>query len=146
MPLSFGASLVLLLSGLSVQTAVLQSRARLEAGLRRDRAEDALASAAQQVASKLSGPFACLLTLPSQHWHGRECAQGHAAAGLMAGTVAELPYQLVEWRPATGSEPAQLVLQLAAERGAARIQRRFAVSVGDKAGSAPIQSVRGLGL
>lgn len=146
MPVSFAASLVLVLSALSAQTAALQARSRLEAGLRRDRAEDALASAAQQVAAQLGGPYACLLELPSQQWAGRVCAEGHAAAALMAGMVAEQPYQVVEWRPAAGAEPARLLLQLTPERGAPAMQRRFAVSVGGEVGSARIQAVRRLGL
>lgn len=146
MPLSFGASLVLLLSGLSVQTAALQARARQEADLRRDRAEDALASAAQQVAAQLSGPYACLLDLPLERWSGQTCAPGGSAAALKRGTVAGLPYRVLAWRPAAAAEPAEVVLQLAGEQGALGLQRRFAMSLGRAAGAAPITAVRGMGL
>ena len=145
MPISVAASLVLLLSGLSVQTAALQARARLEADLRRAQAEDALISAAQQLADQLSGPFACLLALPSEQWAGQVCAEGRSGAALLAGTVAGHGYQVVAWRPAT-AEPAQLLLQLVGERGTRGLQRRFAVSVAEQPGLAPIRAVRGLGL
>jgi hypothetical protein len=152
MPLSVAASLVLLLSGLSVQTAALQARARLEADLRRAQADDALASAAQQLADQLSGPFACLLPLPSVQWAQQVCAEGRSGAALLAGTVAGHAYQVVAWTPAatttatTTAEPAQLLLQLVVERGGRGVQRRFAVSLAEQPGLAPIRAVRGLGL
>ncbi len=146
MPFSFAASLVLLLSGLSVQTAALQARARLEADLKRDRAEDALASAAQQVVAQLSGPFACLLHLPSERWSGQVCAEGVTTSALVAGSVAGLAYRVVAWKPAAAAEPAQLLLQLVGEQDGDGLQRRFAVSLAEKAGAAPISAVRGMGL
>ncbi len=146
MPFSFAASLVLLLSGLSVQSAALQARARQEADLRRDRAEDALASAAQQVAAQLSGPYACLLHLPLERWSGQTCAKGGSAAALKSGTMAGLPYRVLAWRPAAAAEPAQLLLQLAGDRGALGLQRRFALSLAREAGAAPVTAVRGMGL
>lgn len=68
LPLSITGALVLLLSSLSIQSLVLHSRQVQAAERSRLLAEDHLASAAQQLASRLLGPFACLQPVASADW------------------------------------------------------------------------------
>ena len=56
LPLASAASLVLVLSSLSLQTLALQSRSRVRAKWLQRQQGDALASAAQQLAVQLQGP------------------------------------------------------------------------------------------
>ncbi len=60
--------LMLLLSGLSLQTLALQSRASEQLLVRRRQQQDGLASAAQLVAARLQR-HPCLIALPRQAWN-----------------------------------------------------------------------------
>ncbi|MCP9807945.1 hypothetical protein KBY58_00675 [Cyanobium sp. HWJ4-Hawea] len=61
LPMASAVSLLLLLSSLSIQTVVLQSRAFGQAQWRQRQGLDSLATAAQQAAIQLEGPGLCLL-------------------------------------------------------------------------------------
>ncbi len=147
LPLAFGVSLVLMLSALSVQTVALQGSRLAAAELEQRRLEDALASAAEQVASSLSGEHACLLPLASSAWIAPVpgCGAGLDPAPLLSGRVGENDYRLVSWTPgvpgATG-RPGELRLELS--QGA--VQRLYALEL---AGEAPqplrVASLRGMG-
>lgn len=66
LPLAAAASLVLVLSSLSIQTVVLQNRSSGMAQWRQRQAVDSLTSASQQVAIQLEGPGLCLLQMGAQ--------------------------------------------------------------------------------
>lgn len=133
LPVSIGASLLLVLSGLSLQTATLQARARLGSTLRLRHSEDALLSAAQQLIGQLNQRHGCLLVLPLPDWQdqGTVCADAGEQAGLEAGDVLGVPFRLVEWSP--GSSPAgdgsraELLLELGPAGD--RLPQRAAFSV-----------------
>ncbi len=130
LPLSFGTALVLLLSSLSVQTAALQGSALAAAELRQRQLDDALASAAQQVAARLSGAYACLLPLLSTAWIQPVpgCAPELDPAPLLRGTVGSSGYRLVSWRPA-GSAGAGMPGELRLELVPEATERLYAVAV-----------------
>ena len=89
LPLALAAALVLLLSSLSLQTLVLQSRSRVRAQWLQRQQSDALASAAQQLAIQLEGPWQCLLRGPSQ-----SCGTGRDPAQLLPSASAA---QVSQW-------------------------------------------------
>ncbi len=69
LPLSATASLLLVLSSLSMQAAALQSRSQVLAGERLRQVEDQLMSAAQQFVAAQHGPVAYrLVELDGPHW------------------------------------------------------------------------------
>jgi len=68
LPLSITGALVLLLSSLSLQTLVLQTRQVQASQRMRLRADDRLASAAHRVAAAFQGRFACLQAVPLADW------------------------------------------------------------------------------
>jgi hypothetical protein len=78
LPLASAASLVLVLSSLSLQTLALQSRSRVRAQWLQRQQGDALASAAQQLAVQLEGPGRCLL-----QGSMAGCGAGPDPAGLL---------------------------------------------------------------
>ncbi|APD47555.1 hypothetical protein KQ302_03990 [Synechococcus sp. CS-602] len=132
LPLSFGVGLVLLLSSLSLQTAALHGHRQMAGQWRQRQASDALASAAQQVAAQLHGPYRCLLQVPSSQWPPAGCGAGASLAGLREGEVGSSRYRLVEWWPAPGpaAEPvtaleARLRLELGGEETGSRAQALF---------------------
>lgn len=141
LPLALGVSLVLGLSSLSMQTATLQARARLGSTLRLRHAEDALMSAAQHLIGQLNRRHGCLLELPLADWstQGMACADSAEQGALREGSVLEMPYRLVEWKPdhAPGGEVhrAELLLELG-EAGSRRPQRAaYAVELVELAGT-----------
>jgi len=104
LPLAATASLVLLLSSLSLQTVALQSRSRVRAQWLQRQQGDALASAAQLVAVQLDGRWQCLLLGPSQ-----ACGPGLDPAKLLPDSA---PAQVSQWLPVTpGSVQVRLQLR-----------------------------------
>jgi hypothetical protein len=129
LPLSMGASLVLLLGSLSAQTASLQVRLQGIREQQQRRAEDRLASAGQQLLAELQRSHPCLLALPLEHWdlQGLACAPAATIASLRAGQVLGSSYRLVDWRPQLA--PAELLLEMAADGGQPVRQGAFAVQL-----------------
>lgn len=123
LPLSITGALVLLLSSLSLQSAVLHTR-RLQAAERiRLQAEDRLGSAAQRVAAALQGRFSCLQALPLTQWRSAPLP-AHCPVDLDPAELEQLsmdgdPVQVVGWWPQ--ADGGALHLQLP-EGG---LQRRF---------------------
>ena len=140
LPLSFGVGLVLLLSSLSVQTAALHGTHLHAAELRQRQADDALASAAQQVAAQFNGPYRCLLPTASSAWPATGCGPGAGLAPLTSARLGGSRYRLLSWQPATG----QLRLALVGEGAASRQQGLFAQRL-DPAWPAQVLGVRSLG-
>lgn len=147
LPLSFGVSLVLLLSALSMQTMALQGSRLAAAELEQRRLDDSLVSAAEQVAARLSGSHACLLPLASGSWQSpiKGCAVGLSAAPVLNGQVEAVAYRLVSWTPGvpgSAGHPGELRLELSQ----GKVQRLFALEV---AGAAPmplhVVALRGIG-
>lgn len=119
LPLSATASLLLLLSGVSLQVAALQARSQVQAGRRLRQAEDQLMSAAQHLLAEpvtpavgqtgQVGPVAYrLVAFDGPHWDGALAAgglqRGRAAATLELQLTAEQPRAL---RAAYGLELAR---------------------------------------
>lgn len=109
LPLALLGALVLLLSSLSLQWAVLHSRQGL--ALERAAAEDhdRLAAAAHQLAAALSAEAGCLRPLPSTAWLAGGlppgCAEGVDPQSLQRFEVFGAPVELVRWQPtAVGGE------------------------------------------
>jgi len=129
LPLSMGASLVLLLGSLSAQTASLQLRLQGIREQQQRRAEDRLASAGQQLLADLQRSHPCLLALPLPQWdlQGLACAPAATITSLRAGQVLGSPYRLVDWRPQL--VPAELLLELAADGGQPARRGAFAVQL-----------------
>lgn len=153
LPLSFGVSLVLLLSALSVQTAALHGSTLVEAELRQRQNDDLLASAAEQVAGRLSGAEADLLPVPYPPAAGTPGLPSWSA--LVEGEVNNRGYAVVSWQPGqphqldgTGGTPGLLRLRLEdAEPGAAGPERLYALTLeqGEPDGSLHVVNVRGMG-
>ena len=119
LPLATTGALVLLLSSMSLQTAVLQSRRVLLLQAQRQHQEDQLTSAAHRLGAELTGPYRCLLALPSEQWPQAAaaaatagCPAGLDPAALLALLQQEHGVALSRWQPSpTGGE---LQLQLGA--------------------------------
>lgn len=142
LPLTMGASLVLLLGSLSAHTVSLQVRLQGIREQQQRQAEDRLASAGQQLLADLSFSHPCLLALPLEHWdsQGLACAPAQAIAAFKAGQVLGSSYRLVSWRPQL--VPAELLLELAAAGNEPARQGAFAVQLM----AAQITDVRLVGL
>lgn len=137
-------ALLLLLSSLSIQTAVLQSRAS-EANLgRRAQRSDQLSSAAQLVAGALQR-HRCLLVLSLAQWasQGQACITPDQLMALLSGS---LPgddaaaglyqiqnYEVIEQPPAGVVVAGNLDLRWQPRQGAA-LQRRFRLDLKAAAG------------
>jgi hypothetical protein len=101
-----GTALVLLLSGLSIQTTALQGQAGLVAASRSRQAEDDLASAAEQLLAALVQQHPCLLPLELADWSvdGLGCTDPASRERLIAASI-DLPdqpamrYRLLHWQP-----------------------------------------------
>lgn len=122
LPLSLTGALVLLLSSLSLQSLVLHTRQVQAAEQVRLRDEDQLASAAQQWAAQLTGPFACLAPVASVDWQIQplppECPEDLELGALQQVQVDGVTVQLVSWQPK--AEGGLLRLQLARPGGLLR--------------------------
>jgi hypothetical protein len=113
LPLATTGALVLLLSSLSLQTAVLQSRRVLLLQAQRQHQEDQLTSAAHRLGAELTGPYRCLLALPSDQWPQAAtagCPAGVDPAGLLALLQQEHGVALSRWQPSTTGGELQLQL------------------------------------
>jgi hypothetical protein len=123
LPLSLTGALVLLLSSLSIQSMVLHTRQVQAAERVRLQQEDRLASAAQQWAARLQGPFVCLRPLASAAWQIQplpaDCPPDLDPKDLQQVELAGDTVQLLSWQPS--AEGGVLLLQLA-EGG---LQRRY---------------------
>jgi hypothetical protein len=146
LPLASGAALVLLLTGLSLQAAVLHQRELAAEALRQRQEEDALASAAQRLVAQLDGPYRCLQALPLPQWSAAApaCAAPITAAQLAAlqePREAGLPLRLLAWEP--GAQTTVLRLGVIPQRaGGPAAQRRFHVAFG---GQGQVRSLREVG-
>lgn len=80
------ATTALLVSSLSVHTAVLQGRSSAAILARRRGAEDALVSAAQLVAGRLP-LYPCLISLDRSQWNTAGCIGADELASLQEGTL-----------------------------------------------------------
>lgn len=157
MLLGFFGGLVLLLSSLSIQTAVLQARSSEFSLLRRRQQDDALASAAQLLIGRLAA-VPCTLGLPRSDWTvvsnpsgSAPCISTAMQAQLEGGTLpgpdaARGRFLLTDYtlqRYGNGIDGAQLTVQWMPARGR-MIQRRFRVLLAatGSAGSWQLQGVR----
>ena len=118
LPLSATAALVLLLSSLSLQTAVLHSRRLHLLQAARQEQDDRLASAAHGMAAALSGRYRCLTPYSSEQWAAVAattlCPAGLDPTALAGHSTAGHGVQLTQWRPgADGS--GELHLQLGSQ-------------------------------
>jgi hypothetical protein len=133
LPVALAASLVLVLSSLSLQTTTLQTRSRLQSTQRLRHAEDALLSAAQKIVADLNQQHACLTVLPMAEWVtvGHVCADPHVQAGLRTGRVLESSYEVLDWQPlpAAGGAPRKAHLTLRIHRDDDAVHRQGVVSV-----------------
>ncbi len=128
LPLSAAASLLLLLSGVSLQAAALQARSQVRAGQRLRQAEDQLMSAAQHYvaerfkagSSGLAGQPAGaapaelryrLVAFEGPHWQPTLDAEGQQRG------EATFSLELVPTQPASGSQRAAFALELARSVG-----------------------------
>ena len=126
LPLSLTGALVLLLSSLSIQSLVLHTRQVQAAERVRLQAEDRLASASQQLAAQLEGPFACLWPVASVDWQIQplpaDCPPDLDPQALQQLEIAGETVQLMSWEPSTTG--GVLRLQLSANG----LQRRYGLS------------------
>jgi hypothetical protein len=126
LPLSLTGALVLLLSSLSIQSLVLHTRQVQAAERVRLQAEDRLASASQEWAAQLQGPFACLAPVASAEWHTQPlpaaCPPDLDPQALQQLEIAGATVQLLSWEP--GTTGGVLRLQLAPNG----LQRRYGLS------------------
>jgi hypothetical protein len=133
--------MVLLLTSLSVQTAALHGNHLAAAELEQRQQEDALDSAAEQVAAQLNGAYACLLPVALADWVKpvTGCPPVLDPAEVAVGQVGKSAYRVVGWTPGlvgVAARPGELRLVLS-DAGS---QRLYALAV------APfVRSVRGLG-
>lgn len=122
-PLAMVGSLVLLLSGLSLQGMVLQGRHLQALELRRQQGEDRLASAAQVLVGQLQGPYRCLRSMPSSAWQRGalpvDCPPELDPAPLSQWQLDGSVVELISWDPTADGA----VLHLQERDGA--LQRRF---------------------
>ena len=155
--LGFCGGLVLLLSSLSIQTAVLQARSSAFSLLRRRQQDDALASAAQLLIGRLAA-VPCTLGLSRSDWTvvsstsgSAPCISAAMQAQLEGGTLpgpdaADGRFLLTDYtlqRYGNVIDGAQLTVQWMPARGR-MIQRRFRVLLAatGSAGSWQLQGVR----
>lgn len=128
LPLSMSASLLLLLSSLSLQMAVLHSRRIQATAGDRQQVDDALVSAAHELAAALTGPYSCLRPLPSSSWQvvavaPAGCPLGLDAQRLLQSVQGGQVVRLQGWQPTP--EGGLMVLQV----GQTGPQRRFALTL-----------------
>lgn len=124
LPLASAAALVLLLTSLSLQGAVLHQRQLTADALHQRQGEDALASAAQRLVQQLDGPSRSLLPLPLALWPAAE------REALVQAPEAGRPLQLLAWEPQGQAPAALLRLALLRSDGAGLgEQRTFAVEL-----------------
>jgi hypothetical protein len=137
LPLALSASLLLLLSSLSLQLAVLHSRRLQQAAAATVQSDDALLSAAHQLTAALQGPYRCLRAWPSAAWRAGalplECPPGLDLAPLLEPRQQEQTVRLSSWQPS--ADGGLLELQL----GDTGPLRRYALTL------APLPLLREVG-
>ena len=114
MPLAITGVLVLALSGLSLEAAVLQERHRYRLAQQEQQHRDHLASAAQLWAAWLKGPGQCLRDRPSSQWQKPlplACPVGLDPQAMDSMTLDGVVVRLVAWEPETGSAGTLQLLQ-----------------------------------
>ncbi len=112
LPLASTASLVLVLSSLSLQAMALQERRQVAMRQRLQGREDRLLAAAQAVAGGLQRRHRCLIALPQAAWvlpgqQASACAKEGDVQALMTGEspVAAAPYSLLQYCPQLAPPP-----------------------------------------
>ena len=116
LPLAATSALVLLLSSLSVQAAVLHSRRLHLQQVQRQLQDDQLISAAHHLGADLQGPYQCLLSSPSSQWLPG-MLPAHCPAGLdpqpwLRGLEQQHGVRVRAWLPGgAAGQGAQLQLQ-----------------------------------
>ena len=106
LPLALVGALVLLLSSLSLQAAVFQSRRLQDLEHQRLTQRDQLASAAQLWADWLSGPGRCLRSIPSPQWRlslPPDCPAELQGMDLQQFQLGPQTVQLRSWNPEQGT-------------------------------------------
>ncbi len=153
MPLASTASLVLVLSSLSLQAMALQERRQVAVRQRLQAREDRLLAAAQAVAGSLQRRHRCLIALPQSAWVAQsEQASGCAQAGELqaletgqslvgASQPVASRYTLLQYCPQVAEPPqpplasapvqeAHLILEIEADGAAYRSASRLLWSWG----------------
>ena len=130
LPLAGTASLVLLLSSLSLQTVALQNHARVRAQWRQRQQSDALASAVQLLAVQLEGRGQCLLFGSSE-----ACGSDPDLAQLLPDSA---PARVIHW---TQIAPGRAQVRLQLRKSA--VARSFAVGFDPTSGR--VLQLRSLG-
>ncbi len=100
LPLALTTSGVLLLSSLSLQTIALHQHQRSDHALTTAQRRDDLQSLRADWLQRATGPQACLLALPSDHWPDAQMCPEAAPQLLMAGRIAERSWKLIHWQKA----------------------------------------------
>ncbi|MEA5399205.1 hypothetical protein VB734_04025 [Synechococcus sp. BA-124 BA4] len=151
MPLSLATAMVLVLSSLSVLTAALHGNHLAAAELLERQIDDEMASAAEQVAARLSGPYSCLLPVASAAWIQpvTGCPVTLDPAGVLRGQVGQAGYRVVSWKPPANAmggegESGQLRLE-GVERGGSRLYGLGVALVAQDLPALHVVSVRRMG-
>ena len=123
LPLALTTSGVLLLSSLSLQTLALHQHQRGDHALSTAQRRDDRQSLRADWLQRATGPQACLLVLPSEHWPDAQTCPDADAHRLMAGRLDERSWQLIRWQ-----QPVDGVGQLQIRWGDGT-EERFAVEL-----------------
>lgn len=111
LPLASSASLLLLLSSLSLQTVSLQARRQMLLQLQQRHQQDQLTSAAQQLVGRLKRDHPCLLERPEADWATAPCLNGETPAALRRGVIGAHAYQLLSWQTSLAGAELRLALE-----------------------------------
>ena len=127
LPLAACAGLVLLLSSLSVQAAMLHSRRLLLQQSQRQQQDDQLASAAHQIGADLQGPYHCLLKTPSTLWRAgslpAECPSDRTPDPWLQSVAQTYGVHLRAWEPVQADGAGGLLRLQVGESGPQRTWR-----------------------
>lgn len=148
MPLVILATMLLLLSSLAVQSAMLQLRARRSVLLELRQAEDQLSSAAHQLVGRLQQEHPCLLALPLAQWsaQGALCADAAQQLSLIAAAGFGPSWRLISWSPDASASAVSLLLEQPAAAGQPSRRGAFRVRLAHSGGRPQVQGLRFLGL
>jgi hypothetical protein len=143
LPLSIASTLLMLISGVSLQLAMLQGQRVQAAQMERSGNDDALVSAAHGVAAQLQGPYSCLRAQPFSNWQGNLPPAG-CLAGLQPKTLVETELwgrrvEVSNWQPSIDADGTVRSGVLSVRLPDSGMQRRFTL------GFAPEQAVREAG-
>ena len=102
-PLAVAGTLLMLLSAMALQLAVLQGRQLQGLERQRQQVEDRLSSAAHQLAAALQGPYRCLQPHPSSSWEQvarqQPCPTGLDLRPLQRLELWGEQVELLQWQP-----------------------------------------------